>query len=1175
MVMRRPPAQSPNEEVSVSTSRSTAQAGDSRASLQERYVPGATHVVLTGVQAIVRMMVENHAAERRAGRSVGTFVSGYQGSPLGGLDMVMSRVRGLEDDHGIHLQPGINEELAATAVWGSQTPLPGGLDRDGVLGVWYGKAPGVDRAADALRHANLVGVHPDGGVVLLAGDDPGAKSSTIPCASDATLASLMIPVLFPRDADDIVRLGRIAATMSRASGCWVALKITADVADGIFTLEKAEPPEISWPEVVWDGRPWTYHQAAAAAPPHTLQAEEQLMGPRWAAVRQFALANGVNQVHPARGDAWLGVVSGGKTSRDLQQALTDAGIDDPAGHGIRVLDLGMTFPLIPEQVCEFAGGLEQVLVVEEKQATIEAQLKEILYGQPDAPVVLGRRDAAGSPLVPGHGELTAGRLTGVVRRVVGSRVSLPRPASPRLLPITALAPRTAYFCSGCPHNRSTVVPEGSLAAGGIGCHAMVAGMDRPESRITGLTQMGGEGAQWIGQAPFSPHRHVFQNLGDGTYFHSGQLAVQACVAAGVNITFKILYNRTVAMTGGQDPEGGIEVLDLTRQLTAAGVGSVIVCTDDTTKYPRRTPWPKEVTVWGRDRLDEAQRRLRDEPGVTVIVYDQWCAAEARRLRKRGSLPTPTTRVVINEAVCEGCGDCGAKSNCLSVEPVDTELGRRTRIDQTSCNTDYSCLDGDCPSFVTVDAPPAAGAGTVSPTAPPSLPDPVLDDIGDTYNILLAGIGGTGILTVNQILATAAADAGLTVHGVDQTGLSQKAGPVTSHLRLSPAATAPANRIGPGQADCLLAFDAMAAADPRTQTFLSPDRTRTALSTARVPTGRAVRDVDAAATDWDAVRGELARRTVAGGLWEIDALALARRLFGSTTSANLVLLGAAFQRGWIPVPADSIEHAVRLNGVAIDDNIAAFRWGRAAVVDPQAVPGAAPPLHGARALRRTTIATRLAAEVPDLDGPALGLATSRAAHLLGYQGPEVARRYLALVGTVRRAEKAVGPDHELSLAVAEQLYRLTAYKDEYEVARLLVDPTFDQHVQEQVPGAARMRYRLHPPLLRALGLKRKVSLGAWSRPVLRSLAAMRVLRGTPFDVFGWSHMRRTERKLLARYRHDVTHLAASLDAGSYPTAVQRARAPELIKGYESVKLASIQRYHDRLATISAADLMTKD
>ena len=1137
----------------------TQEIGPVEIDLGDRYRSGGGPVLLTGVQAIARMLVEQHVADRAAGLNTATFVSGYQGSPLGGLDQTLARAAELQENAGLTLVPGVNEELAATAVWGSQLEVPGHeRSVDGAVGVWYGKGPGVDRAGDPMRHGNMCGAHPKGGVLVLAGDDPSCKSSTIPCISERTLAGYGLPVLFPGDAEEIVRLGRYGVALSRASGMWVGMKIVADVADGVFAVGKdvAEVAPVV-PDLQWEGAPFSYRQYPILAPPHSLAAEEQMYGPRWAMVHAFLSANPVNTVELDPPDARIGIVAGGKTFLDVRQALADLGLsdDDLRRAGVRLLRLGMIHPIQRDLVREFARGLDRVLVVEEKSSFVEAAVRDVLYGVPDAPSVIGSTDGEGRPLVPVAGELTAERLTGPLRRVLRGVVELAaerrQPPALQLLPVE----RTPFFCSGCPHNRSTNLPDGAVVAGGgIGCHAMVAfSVTRESSAVTSITQMGGEGAQWIGQAPYTSAGHMFQNMGDGTFAHSGQMAVQACVAAGVSITYKLLYNRAVAMTGGQDAAGALEVPQLAAKLLAEGVARVLVVADEPERFRSLDPLPRGVDLWHRDRLDEAQRALAAVEGVTVLIYDQRCAAESRRLRKRGELAVRPTRVVINEAVCEGCGDCGVASNCLSVQPVDTEFGRKTRIDQTSCNTDYSCLAGDCPSFVTVEAPAGAPAKQVGRAEPPAVPDVEPPVAGEVF---LAGIGGTGIVTVNQVLGSAAIRDGRAVHGVDQTGLSQKAGPVTSHLRIAAdeAGLGPANRVG--TATAYLAFDALVGADAKNLARASSEVTTAVVSTSPVPTGAMVADAAVAGPDMEVLVGRIGERAAA--LVRLDAQAAAQTLFGDAMPANLLLIGAAHQAGVLPLSAAAIEFAIELNGVAVAANTAAFRWGRVAVADPAAFAAAT---AGPAAEQPPTWD-----DLGELAGETRRLAGIRAAQLVDYQGERAARRYVADVLTVWRAEQRAGTGPEFSAAVAHGLHKLTAYKDEYEVARLLTDPAFEARLAAEVPGGTRMRYRLHPPVLKAAGRQQKIALGPWMRPVLRMLAKGKALRGTPLDPFGRMEMRRLERALRDDYRAMVLRLARELTADTHATAVAAAQAADLVRGYEDVKLAGVARYHDRLAEL---------
>jgi indolepyruvate ferredoxin oxidoreductase len=1131
--------------------------------LADRFRPASGTVLLGGIQAVGRLLVEQRERDLARGLSTATFVSGYQGSPVGGLDLLLDSIAELRDRDDFRLVPAVNEEIAATSVWGSQLPLPGRASPyTGTLGVWYGKAPGVDRSGDAMRHGNLFGASPQGGVLVLAGDDPAAKSSTIPSTSEPTLAAYGLPVLAPRSSEEIVELGLLGVALSRASGCWVALKIVTDVADGAWTVGRDFGSlSITVPEIEWDGAPWMYRQHTAPGPPAAAIAEQELVGPRWRMVHAFARANGLDRVEVDAPDAWIGIVSPGKTCVDTLQALLDLGLDaaTAARRGIRVLAVGMPYPLEPDSVREFARGLETVVVVEEKQGFLERQVRDALYGVSRPPAVLGKLDEEGRPLVPADGELTAARIAAPLRRVLSPRLELRETVAPAALRLPALpVRRIAYFCSGCPHNLSTVVPEGSLAGGGIGCHGLVGMMDRPASVVTGLTQMGGEGAQWIGQSFAQGGGHVFQNVGDGTYFHSAQLCVQACVSAGVDVTFKLLHNSTVAMTGGQDVTGALGIPEITKKLEAEGVRRTIVCTDEPKRLRGAGALAGNAEVWERARLDEAQRALREVPGVTVLLYDQQCAAQARRLRKRGRMPERTTRVVINEDVCEGCGDCGRKSNCLSVQPVETELGRKTRIDQTSCNTDYACLDGDCPALVTVEVDPSAPRSSTNDALPaPDVPEPPPPALDSTVNVFLVGIGGTGVVTVNQVLATAAMLDGLEARTLDQTGMSQKAGPVVSHLRIAREGVEPANRVGVGQADCYLALDVLTASEARMLAQADPERTAAFVSTSDVPTGAMV---EGSASLELLPRDELLRRIRSSvrEAFDLDALAAARALFGHTTPSHFLLVGAAVQAGALPISPEAIERTIELNGVGVAANVAAFRWGRAAVADPDAFAEATATLRATRPRH-------------DLPGSPLAGATRDAAavraHVLGeYGGVKLVRRYVDGVEAAWRAERAVTDETAFSHAVAVGLHKVLAYKDEYEVARLLTAPSFEATIRAELPSARRVRFLLHPPFLRALGMRRKISVGAGGRALLVVLARMRFLRGTAFDPFGYARMRKVERALAREYEGMVSALADGLDRDGYERAVAAAEAIDLVRGYEDVKLAGIRRYRERLAEL---------
>ncbi|HSE95357.1 MAG TPA: indolepyruvate ferredoxin oxidoreductase family protein, partial [Methylomirabilota bacterium] len=815
--------------------------------LDAKYRQEEGRILCSGIQALVRLPLDQHRADRRRGLRTATLISGYRGSPLGGLDVTVERNRELLAEHEVVFISGLNEDLGATAVFGSQLanlfPAP---RYDGVLGLWYGKGPGVDRAGDIFRHANYAGVGRHGGVLAVSGDDPACKSSTLPTNTEVTFYDLQFPVLFPGSVQEILDLGRLGFELSRYSGLWVGFKIVTNVADEIGTGEVApDRIPVTDPGFTWEGRPWRHRQHATVIPPLTLELERELHYGRLEAARAFAAANGINRVTVAAPGAWLGIVAAGKTYYDLCEALGDLGLDTAAlaQHGVRLLKLGMLYPLERGIVRAFARGLEEVLVVEEKRAFVELFVRDALYDLAERPLVVGKSDEAGRPLVPANGELDADRLgpilaTRLARRVqldsIRARVALLEGLRDR--PVPATLARLPYFCSGCPHNRSTRLPEGSMAAAGIGCHSMALYSD---PSTVGITHMGGEGVQWVGAAPFSGMPHMFQNLGDGTFFHSGSLAIRQAVAAGTSITFKLLYNSAVAMTGGQTAAGARPVAELTRLLEAEGVRRIIVTSDEPAQYPRDARWAPGVEVWHRDRLDEAQRLLRDTPGVTVLIHDQRCAAEKRRLRKRGRLPDPAMRVFIDEAVCEGCGDCGVKSGCLSVHPVETEYGRKTQVHQGSCNKDYSCLRGDCPSFVTVTP-----VGPARPRRPAAfvvdrvLPEPA-GGVPAEGSVFMSGIGGTGVVTVNQILATAALLAGKHVRGLDQTGLSQKGGPVVSHLKVRVGPTDVSSRVGAAGADAYLGFDILVATAARNLEAASPERTVAVVSTSQVPTGAMV------------------------------------------------------------------------------------------------------------------------------------------------------------------------------------------------------------------------------------------------------------------------------------------------------------------------------------------------
>ena len=1139
---------------------------------------------MTGVQALVRLPIDQARQDLAANRRTGTFISGYPGSPLGVLDNALAAAKAELEPYGIVHQPGINEELAAVAVWGSQqTPRPYAGGRAGVVGMWYGKAPGVDRSGDSFRHGNFMGAHPQGGVIAIAGDDPSAKSSTLPTDSQSAFYDLAFPVIVPSTVSDIIDLGLHAVQLSRFSGNWVAMKLVTNLCDGLATVQVRERRGFVLPPVEVDGRAWRHHQLRSVLTPISLEQEAELHNGRLAATKAYLEANEVNVTVRRSVADRLGIVSYGKPFTDLMEALDLLGLDPgrPGVPPIRILKLGASYPLPEQTVREFAAGLSEILVVEEKRSFVETQIKEILYPQVDRPAVLGKLDAASSPLVPVTGELNQARITSALQSWLRPHLTEPdeimgAPERTRQIAASVEMPRRpAAFCSGCPHSRSTVIPAGALSGGGCGCHSLV--YIEPRHRnddLFSVVPMGTEGAEWIGLAPFVDTPHMFQNLGDGTFFHSGVNAVRACIDAGVNMTFKLLFNSAIAMTGGQAVPGARGVQALTKELEAMGVALTIVCTEDVRKYRRRQVAGNAV-VWPREQLDEAQAKLAKTPGVTVLLYDQYCAAEARRLRKRALMPVPPMHVVINEAVCEGCGDCQTKSNCLSVVSVATDLGRKTQIQGSSCNRDYSCLAGDCPSFVTVvPKRPGVERTKVSQPGTPSVPEPtkkavVPEDPRQAYGLLLAGIGGTGVMTTNQILAMAAMLDGYHCVGLDQTGLAQKGGPVLSHLRISrgddlvrPGATAP------GKADAYLVFDPVVGVTPVALDCLSPDRTSCVVNSDVAPTRDMI--VDEAmreGPDISSLVGTIAAACVKGQTASMPALNLSEAMFADHMQANLLLLGAAYQKGLVPLSVASVRAAIKLNGVSVEKNLAAFELGRDATrhttgQHEETRLGMVPVSPSKKAHRQVALLTASLELPADLPSEVLTLA----AELFDYGGVAPSRRYLDLVCRAAVFERSACPGAlDFTAAVARNFFKVIAYKDEYEVARLQLKERFQAGLDERF-GAARVYYHLHPPTLRAMGLRRKIRVrSTLAVPMFEVLRRLRVLRSTSLDPFGRTRARRRERCLIDDYERGVLQVGADI-ATSPERALTVARLPEQVRGYESVKEAAIDELYRRLEAL---------
>ena len=1176
--------------------------------LSDRYTRDTGTVFVTGIQALARLPLEQLRDDRRKGLHTAAFVSGYPGSPLGGYDGAIAKASVKAPDLPIVCRPALNEEYAATAVMGSQLAMAQPDARyDGVLGVWYGKAPGVDRATDALRHAVYAGASNKGGAIALVGDDPAAKSSTVPSSSAGALADMHMPLLYPGDPAEALDLGRHAIALSRATGLWAALKIVADVADGSATvdldLDRVDPVI-----PLLDGRPYNRTPDGHLLTPATLDIEREIYEVRYQLAIQYASANRLNRPTANPVDAWFGIVASGITYREVREAFARLGLTTDAdieSLGVRLLKMQMPIPFNPETIRRFSRGLEEVFVIEEKQPNLESLIKDALYALPDRPQVTGKHDQNEEPLLPGHGALTADLIIPALRTRlesrVGHRLAPPTPSEQRE-PDPLKIQRTPFYCSGCPHNRSTEVPAESLVGAGIGCHTMALLMD--ENRvgdIAGITAMGNEGTQWVGMAEFVERDHFFQNLGDGTFFHSGQLAVQAAVAAGVSITYKLLYNGAVAMTGGQHPQGQATVADVSTSLLAQGVKKIVVTTDEPDRY-RTIRLPDGVAVRHRRELVEAQKQLQHVKGVTVLIHDQQCAAEARRARKRGLAVTPSERVLINPRVCEGCGDCGQVSNCLSVQPVDTFFGLKTKIDQTTCNYDYSCLEGDCPSFVTVDtASPgrferslyrllrrdrtsdgnsSRERGEVNTTTkrhqpPADLRSPSAVVPEDNFAMRITGIGGTGVITVSQIIGTAAMLDGFSVRGLDQIGLSQKAGPVVSDLRLSRHGKATTNRLGQGQADLLLAFDPLVGASEKGRLTASRDRTTVVGSTSQTPTGEMIGHPNVELPSHSALAMRLAEVSRLDQQHWADATGITSTLFGDATTANIFVVGMAVQAGCLPVSAEAIEKAIELNSVAVEANRNAFRWGRTQIAEPDAVAtclrdleAKAPPRESAVTPLRSNL-RRMILDVAEGDKDLTATLTRYASELVLFQDVSYAEDYLKFVSTVADRERAHSTYcRELTDAVAANLYKLMAYKDEYEVARLLLDRDANREVESMAGTGGRIGWHLHPPALRALGLSWKIRLGMWSRPLMILLRAMKSFRGTPFDLFGRAQVRCVERALPGEYRDAITRATDTLNAERIDRVVEIARLPEMVRGFENIKLENVRRYRGRLSELLA-------
>jgi indolepyruvate ferredoxin oxidoreductase len=1122
--------------------------------LNDKYDLGHSHVFVTGFQALVRLCLMQKELDRRNGLNTAGYITGYRGSPLGGLDGQFQRAAPFLTKNDIRFQGGINEDLAATAVWGSQqAELRGEGKYDGVFAMWYGKGPGVDRTGDVFRHANLAGTAKKGGVLALMGDDHTAESSTTAHQSEYHFIDVMIPILNPAGVQEVLDYGLYGWAMSRFTGAWVALKTmhetiesTAAIDASLDRINIVTPTDFQMPDGGLNIR---------LSDPILAQ-EARLHDFKRDAMLAFLRANKINHTITSGGrEPKIGIITTGKSYLDVRQAFDELGIDEVACNqlGIRLYKVGCPWPISRRELAEFADGLDLIIVVEEKRSLIEVQVREELYGTANQPVCIGKRDEQGNWLFPVKGALDSNEVAICIgERLlkyhrnddIAQRVARLKEFQRVASETRDIAQRIPYFCSGCPHNSSTVVPEGMRAYAGIGCHFMAQWMDRS---TLGYTQMGGEGANWVGEAPFSNRQHVFQNLGDGTYNHSGYMAIRAAIASNTNITYKILFNDAVAMTGGQANDGGLTVPQVARQVAAEGARRVVVVTDEPDKYAAGTAWPAGVTIHHRDDLMEVQKSLAAIPGVTVLIYDQTCAAEKRRRRKRHTFPDPDKRVIINELVCEGCGDCGVQSNCVSVQPLDTEWGRKRTIDQSSCNKDFSCVKGFCPSFVTVHgAQLKKGTGVAADHDLPALPDPKLPAIAQTYNIIVTGVGGTGIVTIGGVLGMAAHLEGRGVGVLDMAGLAQKGGAVFSYIRFAEKPEdIHAIRVAAGRADLILGGDIVVSGTRKILAAVKPGATEIVVNTAEFLPGEFTRNAD-----FSLPTERLKRAIMADAGRDkthfIDASRLATALFGQSIGSNMFLVGYAYQLGAIPLSAASIERAIELNGEAVAMNKAAFHWGRRAAVDGAQVEALAKP------------ASTTATDARHLSESFDETVERRAKFLTAYQNEAYAAQYRGWVEKAKTVEAARAPGKcGLADAVSRYLFKLMAYKDEYEVARLYTDGSFRQQVENTFAGEnLRFEFHLAPPLLarrdKTTGLPRKMSFGPWLMPAFRLLAKFKFLRGTALDPFGRSPERRTERQLIADYEAMLGQVFAALSPENHHIAVGLAAIPEKIRGFGHVK-----------------------
>jgi len=1163
--------------------RTLTEHGRQDATLDDRYLLERGRVFLTGIQALVRLPIDQARRDLALGLRTGTFICGYPGSPLGSYDLALNSARQITERFGVVHQPGQNEELAATAITGTQMlELYPHSRYDGVVGIWYGKGPGMDRSGDAMRHGNYMGTSQHGAVVVVSGEDHEAKSSTLPFQQEYAFAHCGIPVLYPSSVAEFLEYGRHAIAMSRYSGCWVGLKLVSQLCDGSQTVEvDPELPGIVIPDLEVEGRPFHKSQYFRFFPVETVDNERLLYTHRQPAAVAYVAANGLDRV-PVRGHGdRVGILSAGKSWSDLRQALNDMRVSDTdlAHAGVRLIKLGCIYPADETFVREAVTGLDEVMIVEEKRGFLEERVNAALANLPDPPRVHGKRDGQDREWFPSWGALNADSLTQKLGPRLAELLADPGGVQRRLAQIKSVTQRpyevtpkrTPNYCSGCPHSVSTRLLPGEVAWSAPGCHIFATMIEQPERHADVVTQYGGEGLPWIGLSPFTDRPHMIQNQGDGGLFHSSYQNIRFAIAAGVNITYKILYNGYVANTGGQVPTGIKDVPRLVKMLSLEGVSKIGVIAKDPHIYAG-VDWPANCVVHEIDRYDDVMRDLEQTPGVTAFLYDGECANERRRRQKRGLAPTSTRYVLINEDVCENCGNCGAVSNCMSLQKVETEFGPKTQVHQSSCNQDHSCLAGDCPSFVTVDVKPGTRYRRPSPPElrPDEVPDVSLPWTGGPFCIYIPGVGGTGVLTVNAILGWAAFLDGKEVAGYDQTGASQKWGAVMSSMVISEREPAPANSVGYAETDLYLAFDLMAGSDRANLDRCQPGRTVAVMNTTLLPNGEMIRDVDVLAPV-DPMVAAIDRWTDPKKNVRVEARRLAESLFGDYMASNMFALGVAYQAGLLPIRAEAIESAIQLNGASVRQNVQAFRYGRLARHDParvEAMTSAPAPTEEQERERRGRELGPLRGEFEQLLGSAKQLDAEtrrllavRIAELIEYQSTAYAARYVDFVLECARGERSrLGEEcgYEMTREVARYLYKLMAYKDEYEVARLHLKASMRVQAEATFEAPIAVHYLLHPPIVRALGMKGKLRLGEWFNPALGTLRWMRFLRGTSLDPFGRSRVRQVERQLPDWYRDIVRRALGRLNPATAADAVKLARVADVIRGYEEIKLHNVER-----------------